>query len=233
MASDHSTRRPGSRLVDLVGRQFGRLTVVELAPKSPDLARNCWRCRCECGGTIDVIPSRLVSDRVKSCGCLPRPVKRTREQAITHGQTDSPIYLIWRSMIDRCHNPSNHSFASYGGRGIEVDLRWRSSFQVFADDMGPRPTPKHSIDRIDNDRGYGRDNCRWATRAEQAINTRANVWIEFRGERRTLAEWANVLGVSLGTLHNRIKLGWTVERTLTEPLAVKGRAANRPRGEPE
>lgn len=127
--------------------------------------------------------------------------------------SETPIYNAWRHMINRCENPNDNRFAYYGGRGIKVCERWRSSFENFLEDMGERP-PNRSLDRIDNDRGYEPGNCRWATRKEQARNKRTTRFIVFRGERRPLVEWAEILGIPAYSIWNRIRLGWTDEEAL-------------------
>lgn len=123
-------------------------------------------------------------------------------------------------MKDRCHNPNSPAFDRYGGRGIRVCERWRDSFANFFTDMGPRPTPKHSLDRIDNSGNYKPENCRWATDVEQAQNMRKNRFLTHDGRTLCASEWARVIGVKPGTLERRLNAGWSVERALTEPLRV-------------
>jgi hypothetical protein len=126
---------------------------------------------------------------------------------------------VWRAMVARCHDPNNSSHRSYGARGITVCAQWRASFEAFRGDMGPRPSSKHSIDRKDNDGPYSPENCRWATRKEQALNRRTNTLIEFDGKALTLGEWALVVGVPRLTLLTRITcLKWSVAEALTTPV---------------
>jgi len=115
--------------------------------------------------------------------------------------------------------PSDRAY--YAGRGITVCDRWRDSFVAFYEDMGPKPSPAHSLDRIDNDKGYEPGNCRWATRTEQMRNTRANRWITFAGETLTLADWSERLGIHKETLTRRLET-WSVEEAMTRP--VRGRS---------
>lgn len=135
----------------------------------------------------------------------------------THGHksggTVSAEYLCWLSMIARTTNPKVKNYHRYGGRGIFMCDRWREKFENFYEDMGDRPSPGHSLERVDNDQGYSKGNCRWATATEQARNRRSSRFIEYKGEILTLAGWAEKVGVKLGTLHWRLK-HWTIERAL-------------------
>lgn len=141
----------------------------------------------------------------------------------THGMTDSPEYRSWCSMKARCCNSQNPSYPRYGGRGIKVCQRWLDSFSDFLADMGKKPTPKHTIDRFpDNNGNYEPGNCRWATAQEQSRNRRSNRVIEFGGVSRTVAEWADVLGVGYFTLARRIeRKGYEVALSLPKPPDAK------------
>ncbi len=138
-------------------------------------------------------------------------------------QYGHPLQGRWRSMITRCHSPTSKDWANYGGRGIEVCQDWRTGrdgktgFECFLEDMGDCP-PKHTLDRIDNDRGYGPDNCRWATQREQDANMRTTLKATWRGETKTLKEWARNTGIAYPTLLKRIRSGWTVEDSLTRAV---------------
>lgn len=131
-----------------------------------------------------------------------------------HGMHKSPEHRAWAKMKDRCCNPRSQTYARYGGRGIRVCRRWRSSFKNFFADMGPRPSPDHSIDRIDNDGNYCPENCRWATRNEQNSNKRTSVFLQHDGMRLTVAEWSKRLGIEYQTLRYRIASGWPVSEVL-------------------
>ena len=122
-------------------------------------------------------------------------------------------------MLQRCHNPRNPAYADYGARGIAVCAAWRASFDAFFADMGPRPSPAHSIDRKDNERGYEPGNCRWATRVEQNNNTRQNVFLTLRGRTQTREAWAREAGISAKVVRDRMeKLGWSAEEALFTPV---------------
>lgn len=131
----------------------------------------------------------------------------------------APEYTVWCTMRARCANRHNHKWHLYGARGIKVCESWVNSFSAFLADMGMRPSPKHSIERIDNNGNYEPSNCRWATVKEQARNTRTNHFITWRGKTACFAEWAEITNIGYGNIKNRINnLGWPVKRALTEPV---------------
>ena len=159
-----------------IGSRYGRLTVIAVSRSMRSgQQRRFAVVRCDCGAEKHVPVSVLVRGSTKSCGCLSRENSRTRSSQMfkKHGQTKSLIHRIWSQAKQRCFNPKNAKYPSYGGRGISMCERWRNDFSAFVEDMGPRPSPKHSIDRWpDNDGNYEPGNCRWATSKEQRANQR-------------------------------------------------------------
>ncbi len=195
---------------DLTGKTFGRLFVLEF--KFHRKGKSYWLCRCECGRETTVSAGNLRSGHTQSCGCLRN--EETSRRRLKHGRADSRLYNIWRAMIQRCHKPDSHAYDDYGARGITVCKRWRSSFQNFLADVGEPPTARHSLDRVDNDKGYLPANCKWATRHTQARNKRSNHLVTFDGETKCLTEWAETTGLKQSTIRERLRRGWPVERAL-------------------
>lgn len=146
-----------------------------------------------------------------------------------HGLWNTPEWKTWAGIIRRCHDPLGSGYDRYGARGILVCNGWRTSAAAFVTDMGPKPSPRHSIDRIDNNHGYTCGhcahclenrwpaNCRWVTPKESAVNRRSTVFLNFRGETLCLADWAARIGISKEMLHYRLKAGWSPEKALTTP----------------
>lgn len=197
------------KIIDISNQTFHRLTALH--PVGRDSSNTTlWLCNCTCGSVTEVTVTNLRSGRIKSCGCL------QVESSTTHGKTGSPEYAAWGSMIGRCYNAKNPRFSLYGGRGIVVCDLWRSSFPDFFASMGPRPTPKHSLDRIDVNGPYSPENCRWADQKTQCRNRRSNVRHSFDGKSLTLAEWSELLGVKEITLRKRISSGMTNDRVFSQ-----------------
>lgn len=198
-----------------IGSRFGRLTFVERLPEKR------WRLQCDCGEHKIALASNVLKGATVSCGCRQAEVARING-AVTkrHGETRTAVYGIWVAMRARCSDPKHQLFAMYGGRGITVCQRWAESYEAFRDDMGPRPSLQHSIDRIDNTKGYEPDNCRWATYTEQNNNRRGVPKIEYRGRQLTRPELARELGLSAEIVRSRLSRGWDVERIAATPLLV-------------
>jgi hypothetical protein len=185
------------------GQRFGRLIAVEFVARDKSRQQR-WRFRCDCGGEIIHRVSAVRCGDVRSCGCLHREAAAIQGRAKRiHGMTKSSEYNTWLNVISRCDNPSNTRWADYGGRGIKVCERWRK-FENFLSDMGSKPSPKHSIERIDNDGNYEPGNCKWATTSEQSKNRRSNVWVMFDGKKMLLEEAVGLIGLSRSTGRRRL-----------------------------
>lgn len=140
-----------------------------------------------------------------------------------HGEArKTKEYWIWASIKSRCYGKNQKTFSDYGGRGITVCDRWRDSYPNFLADMGRAPSPKHSIDRINNNGNYEPGNCRWATKIQQANNTRVNRMIEYRGQIKTLSEWCRELNINRGTVESRLdRQKWTVPQAFETPTRLR------------
>lgn len=265
MAAQHSTT---------LGARFSFLEIISEPYRKEN--SNLWyvKCRCDCGATKDIMCKNIVNKHTVSCGCYNRSMPR--KGRVTHGKSKTPVWRAYYSMINRCTNPKNSRYESYGGRGICVCEDWLRGFEFFYADMGDR-TEGTSLDRIDVNAGYSPANCRWATDEQQSNNKRCtrvlthegrsqslNQWalefgisrgalevrlglgwslsdaltippergrnqfgkgvpVEFNGRTMTWPEWAKETGISYYTLKKRIEMGWTLERTLTEPLEIHRR----------
>lgn len=223
-----------AQLRDLTGLSFDQLTVIERGPNRNREAH--WWCLCICGTRWLARVSSLVQRTTRSCPTCTR--ERTsmlgRIQLQTHGMYNSVEYGIWRSMLKRCLDPKHISYARYGGRGIQVCPAWRVSFQAFFSDVGPRPGPGYSLERLDNSKGYDKDNVGWSTPTEQARNRRTNHLLTYNGRTQCIEAWAEELHINSATLfyrlHHRERLGWSLEQVLMTPVHYrrKHRASNPP-----
>lgn len=196
----------------MIGRTFGRWTVTSEAKPLRQYAR--WVCRCSCGTVREVDARNLLLGKTQSCGCLAREINSVVHK--THGLRHSRTYRCWLCMRERCERPTNNRYHRYGARGITVCERWLD-FSLFLEDMGKCPSAEHSIDRIDNDGGYEPSNCRWATRLEQANNTRRSKFLTHGGKTLSYSQWARELGLKQGVIARRLLRGDSTERALRCP----------------
>lgn len=200
------------------GQKYGRLTVLS-THKIKGTYRYFAKCQCDCGSEpiyvrVDALrkPEGRSRKPTRSCGCF------HKEQVTTHGAWGHPIFKIWSAMMIRCNDPNNKRYPRYGGRGIAVCDRWHD-VKNFIADMSKGYRKGLQIDRINNDKGYSKENCHWVTRTEQARNKSSNVLITFNGETHCLKEWSHLLGITYGTLVERVQvLGWPPEKALTQPV---------------
>lgn len=206
-----------SKLIDLIGKRYGHVTVIGRA-KNPYSGNHhaAWLCRCDCGKEFVALGDNLRANRYVSCGC--ERSERAKKQFSTHGMSNTRLYKIWLCMRSRCYYEKNNDFKWYGARGIKVCDEWMRSFESFS-----RWALSHgyddtlSIDRIDCNQGYSPENCRWATAAMQANNTRDNHMLTFQGKTQSMALWAKETGLKYGTIKSRLQYGWNVEKALTTP----------------
>lgn len=185
--------------------RFGRLQVIEYR-NSQDVI-----CRCDCGNIKSFHKSNLIRGRSKSCGCYRR--EYTKSQFKKHGQSDNWLHSCWQRMRNRCNNPNNPGYHYYGGRGIKVCDRW-NDFENFAKDLGEPPDHTYSLERIDNDKGYEPDNCRWATRAEQSNNRRSCIPVTIGNETHNVAEWLRIIGMTSSAYYRRISKGFNPQEVI-------------------
>lgn len=204
--------------VDLTNQRYGRLTIIKYAYSKND--RKYWHCKCDCGNEKVISSHDIRLGRTKSCGCLKK--ENSANMLRTHGATDTRLYHIWCSMKQRCLKPtSNKHKKNYFDRGICICDEWTvfENFQKWALENGYQDNL--TIDRIDNNGNYCPENCRWVDYKTQANNKSSNRLITYNGETKTVAQWADKIGMKYNCLIMRLCNGWTVEEAITIPL--KGR----------
>jgi hypothetical protein len=173
---------------------------------------------CQCGNTVKKRIQSVKTGNTKSCGCLQKELQKLSKYSL-HGKCTSRTYNSWTAMKSRCKDISK---PYYHGRNITYCERW-NDFKNFLADMGERPDGM-TLDRIDSNGNYEPSNCKWSTNKEQSTNRRNNVFLEFGGKRQTVMDWSRETGFSFAVIHQRIKLGWTVERALTQPIDTSKRS---------
>lgn len=206
------------KIIDMTGMRFERLVVIERADNDK-YGQARWRSKCDCGNVVIVPGYRLRNGYTKSCGCLSSD--KASERLKTHGLSKdnnhktTRIYRIYSGMKNRCFNVKSLDYPNYGGRGITVCDEWRNSFEAFYNwAMDNGYNDNLSIDRINPNGNYEPINCRWVANDVQARNKCNTPYLTYKGETKPLAEWAEIKGVSLQTLHYRLKSGWTTDEIL-------------------
>lgn len=196
---------------DFTGKRFGRLVVISRAENNI-YNQSCWNVQCDCGKTKIVKGCNIKFGTTTSCGCYRNEIRSK------HGLSTTKIYAIWRAMLSRCNNPSNPTFKYYGKRGITVCDEW-NNINNFIKDMG-EPPKGLTLDRIDNNKGYSKNNCRWVTMKTQANNTRRNKSLIWENKTfASLAEFSKYVGISQIVLNGRIfRLGWSISKAITTPI---------------
>lgn len=204
------------KIIDLTGKRFGRLTVLQLVPKEikHDTTRQSfWLCQCDCGNKHIAGSKSLRNGDTPSCGCI------TKERLTKHGGYGTRLYNILDKMKYRCNNVKSKDYKNYGARGIKVCDEWLDketgfmNFYNWAMKNGYRDDL--SIDRIDNNGDYEPSNCRWVNNITQCNNRRANKYVTYHGKTKTITQWSRLVGISASTISQRLKRGWTIEQTLT------------------
>lgn len=194
----------------MIGRKFGRLLVLREAPRDPAyvVKRRYYLCRCNCGSEVVKAGSKLRTSVMQSCGCLQK--EKHLQSVVKHGacRRRLPEYFVWSGFKNRCYNKNNRHYSRYGGRGIGVSASWQR-FENFFKDMGSRPSSRHSIERIDNDGDYCKENCIWATAREQTYNRSITKFVEYKGTKIYLHGLAVFFGLSVQELRKRLHSGWT------------------------
>lgn len=213
---------------DLTGKKFGYLTVVcQDIRNGESRKRTYWNCKCVCGNITSVLASNLKRGHTRSCGCKTNSMKHK-----THGMSNTRLYKIWIGMKNRCYNPSTPHYEYYGGRGINVCNDWKFDFEPFykwSTENGYEDGL--SIDRIDNGKGYSPDNCRWATKEQQARNKTNLLRVKVNGVEKTLCEWSEICNVPLNALRLRYLRGLKsgvedFDESLLAPLVDRPRKVN-------
>lgn len=206
--------------------RYGRLIILEeiegkRTPKGVMIPR--VKCICDCGRITNVYLWDLRSGKTQSCGCLGlenslKNIIKASKANIKHMMSGSKTYQVWTHMIGRCTNPKDRAYKYYGARGIKVCKRWLDSFENFFDDMGESPL-NLSLDRIDNNGDYCKNNCRWATKKEQAMNRRNTKFFTHNGKTLCMSDWSKELGGSKSLISFRInKLGWSLQKAVFTPV---------------
>jgi hypothetical protein len=212
------------RKYNLTGKKFGRLTVISDSGERDYDGAILWSCICDCGVSKRLRTQSLTISNVKSCGCLRNEISKAVNTI--HNYHGTRIYKIWDDMHQRCTNKNNTNFHHYGGRGITISEEWKN-FEVFKDWAVINGYHENlSIDRINNNKGYSPDNCRWTTSLEQGRNKRSNRMITIEDETKCLSEWVEKFNLKYGTVFGRIRKGDPPELWFLSKIEYKKRSCN-------
>jgi len=198
------------KALDLTGQKYGRLTVLEKLLLRDKHKKVVWKCLCDCGKTTNVNTKNIRTGNTTSCGCY------HKELITKHGMTNTQSFRIWSGMRTRCLNKNSENYAAYGGRGITICKKW-NTFAGFYKDMGDPPKGL-TLDRKNNDKGYSKVNCRWASAYTQAVNRKSTRFITYKKETKSISDWARSIGIRIDTLHHRFTAGWSIEKALLTPV---------------
>lgn len=199
-----------TRLKDIVWQKFNLLTIIKYVGNKK---YGCFfLCKCDCGKEKEIQGSLVKRGKVISCGCVRNGKASARLSK--HGESKTKLYKVWSHMLQRCHLPKDMGYKNYGGRGITVCDRWRSNFLYFKEDMNETFSPGLELDRIENSKGYYKDNCRWATSKQNNNNKRTNCYLEINGVTKTAMEWSEIHGLNSRCISNRVRAGFLGETAL-------------------
>jgi hypothetical protein len=205
-----------SKVIDLIGKVFGRLTVIERVENNKS-GRSMWRCRCECGKECIVLGKYLLNGGTRSCGCL--KVEELKKRSSSHKMSNTPLYKKWQIMNTRCNNSNRDHYQWYGGKGIKVCEEWRKFENFYNWAMENGYSDGLTIERVDISKDYEPNNCKWITLKEQSFNKANTRWLSFNGKTQSLTKWAEELELPISTLKTRIyKYKWSIEKALTTPI---------------
>jgi hypothetical protein len=207
------------RFTDMTGQTYNQLTAIK--PVECRRREYHWLFRCDCGNLTKAVGAMVRSGHTKSCGC-----RRKSGTHTTHGMSHTPEHNTYRAAKTRCTNPNVPEFHHYGGRGIKFLF---NCFEEFFAEVGKKPSPHHSLDRIDNNGHYEKGNVRWATKKEQGDNRRTNVVITYQGQTKNLKEWAEYLGIPYGRVNARNQSGFCQDCTLSTEIKIECRHNQRKR----
>lgn len=201
----------------LAGIKFGKLTAMEIVatPFGKKSKHKYWKCLCDCGNYHIVKSSHLIALQVKSCGCY--LIEANRERSETHGMSGHPLYGTYSSMMSRCYKKQNKRYKRYGGRGIKVFHKFKNPkyfIQWVEKNLGKKPSTKHSLDRIDNNKGYYPGNLRWANQVTQVRNRSVTKILVINGVKKSISEWCEIYNIKYSIYADRIKSGWDHEFAL-------------------
>lgn len=205
---------------NLTGEKFNRWVAISPTNRKTKGGNYIWLCQCDCGNYGYVDTGSLKAGTSKSCGCYVR--ERMHKLNYKHGGRNDRLYLVWMDMRRRCNDPKGKEYKNYGGRGIKVCEEWENyeNFKNWALSNGYDKNAKRcqcTLDRIETNGNYEPSNCRWADMVVQANNKRNNIIIEYKNERKTLAQWSKETGISYSVILRRLKNGWSTEDILTKP----------------
>ena len=205
-----------AKIIDITGQRFNHLTAIEKVGKNKS-GNFLWLCKCDCGNYCKTTYTYLRRGECKSCGCL--RYSKIKEMRTKHGMTRTRIYRIWQNMKNRCRHPNNPRYKDYGARGIEYCEEWEEFEPFYKWSIETGYNDKLTIERIDNNKGYCPENCRWATKEEQQYNKRTTHYLTYKGETKSMAEWSKILNINLQTLAARINtLKWSTEKAFETPV---------------